>query len=114
MIILESQKFLALLEVKDWEINYIHDLVDYASKTNRYNLLPNINDLSDMGKYLVNETGHFDDVSLLENYIDYYKLAKDYTQKGCTYNGVFTEYGYLMEKEDLEKNQKREEEEEFE
>ena len=67
-----------------------------------------------MGKYLVNETGHFDDVSLLENYIDYYKLAKDYTQKCCTYNSVFTEYGYLMEKEDLEKNQKREEEEEFE
>ena len=111
---IRMQKFLALLEVKDREINYIHDLVDYASKTNRYNLLTNINDLSDMGKYLVNETGHFDDISLLENYIDYYKLAKDYTQKGCTYNGVFTEYGYLMEKEDLEKNQKREEEEEFE
>lgn len=111
---IRMQKFLALVEVKDSKINYIHDLIDYASKTNRYNLLPNIYDFYDMGKYLVNETGHFDDVSLLEDYIDYYKLAKDYTQKGCTYNGIFTEYGYLMEKEDLDRNQKREEEEEFE
>lgn len=111
---IRMQKFLALAEVKDSKINYIHDLIDYASKTSKYNLLPNINDFYDMGKYLVNETGHFDDVSLLEDYIDYYKLAKDYTQKGCTYNGLFTEYGYLMEKEDLDRNQKREEEEEFE
>lgn len=111
---IRMQKFLALAEVKDSKINYIHDLIDYASKTNRYNLLPNINDFSDMGKYLVNETGYFDDVSLLEEYIDYTKLAKDYTQKECTYNGIFTEYGYLMEKEDSDKNQKREDEEEFE
>lgn len=108
---IRMQKFLALTEVKDSKINYIHDLIDYASKTNRYNLLPNINDFSDMGKYLVNETGHFDEISLLEDYIDYYKLAKDYTQKGCTYNGIFTEYGYLMEKEDFNRNQKQEEEE---
>lgn len=108
---IRMQKFLALTEVKDSKINYIHDLIDYASKTNRYNLLPNINDFSDMGKYLVNETGHFDEISLLEDYIDYYKLAKDYIQKGCTYNGIFTEYGYLMEKEDFNRNQKQEEEE---
>ncbi len=111
---IRMQKFLALAEVKDSKINYIHDLIDYASKISKYNLLPNINDFYDMGKYLVNETGHFDDVSLLEDYIDYYKLAKDYTQKGCTYNGLFTEYGYLMEKEDIDRNQKKENEEEFE
>lgn len=111
---IRMQKFLALAEVKESKINYIHDLVNYASKTSNYNLLPNICDFYDMGKYLVNETGHFDDVSVLEGYIDYYKLAKDYTQKGYTYNGLFTEYGYLMEKEDLDRNQKREEEEEFE
>lgn len=109
---IRMQKFLAIEEIKDNKINYIHDLVNYASKTSTYNLLPNINDFSDMGRYLVNETGYFDDVSLLEDYIDYYKLAKDYTQKGCTYNGEFTEYGYLMKKENLEKEQ--EEEEEFE
>lgn len=111
---IRMQKFLALAEVKDGEINYIHDLINYAGRMRNYNLLPNINDFSDMGKYLVNETGHFDDVSLLEDYIDYYKLAKDYTQKGCVYDGKFTEYGYLMEKDNLDRNQKREEEEEFE
>lgn len=111
---IRMQKFLALAEVKESKINYIHDLVNYASKTSNYNLLPNICDFYDMGKYLVNETGHFDDVSLLEDYIDYYKLAKDYTQKGCTYNGLFTEYGYFMEKEYIDRNQKKEDEEEFE
>lgn len=105
------QKFLALAECKDNKINYIHDLVNYAKQTSNYNLLPNVNDLHDMGRYLVNETGHFDDVSVLDEYIDYYKLAKHYTQKGCVYNGIFTEYGYLMEKEDFKINQKNEEEE---
>lgn len=108
------QKFLALAECKDKKINYIHDLVNYAKQTSNYNLLPNVNDLHDMGRYLVNETGHFDDVSVLEDYIDYYKLANDYTKRGCIYNGIFTEYGYLMEKEDLHINQKEEEEEQFE
>ena len=113
---IRMQKFLAIEEIRDNKINYIHDLVNCAKQTSKYNLLPNVNDYFDMGKYLVNETGHFDDVSLLEDYIDYYKLAKDYTQKGYTYNGVFTEYGYLMEKEFIEKenNKEIENEEEFE
>lgn len=108
---IRMQKFLALAECKDNKINYIHDLVNYAKQTSNYNLLPNVNDLHDMGRYLVNETGHFDDVSVLDEYIDYYKLAKHYTQKGCVYNGIFTEYGYLMEKEEFKINQKNEEEE---
>lgn len=57
---------------------------------------------------MVNETGHFDDVSLLQDYINYYKLADDYTKKGCIYNGVYTQYGYLMEKEFIEKENKKE------
>ncbi len=109
---IRMQKFLALAEVKDSEINYIHDLVNFSKNTRNYNLLPQVNDFYDMGKYLVEETGYFDDVSVLTDYIDYYKLAKDYTKNGCTYSGEFTEYGYLMKREDLEKEQ--EDEEEFE
>lgn len=115
---IRMQKFLALTEIKDNEIKNIHDIVSYAKQTINYNLLPCVNDLTDMGRYLVNETGYFDEVSFLEDYIDYYKLAKDYTQKGCTYNGEFTEYGYLMEKEFIKeketKNIVNEEVEEFE
>lgn len=111
---IRMQKFLAIEEIKDNKINYIHDLVNCAKQTSKYNLLPNVNDFFDMGKYLVNETGHFDEVGILEDYIDYYKLAKDYTQKGHTYSGRFTEYGYLLEKENLDRNQKNENEEEFE
>lgn len=60
---IKMQKFLALEEIKDKNINYIHDLVECAKQISNYELLPNVNDLNDMGKYLVNETGHFDDIS---------------------------------------------------
>ena len=113
---IKMQKFLALEEIKDKNINYIHDLVECAKQISNYELLPNVNDLNDMGKYLVNETGHFDDISFLKDYIDYYKLAKDYTREGCTYNGDFTAYGYIMKKEFEEniENKKESEEEEYE
>ena len=113
---IKMQKFLALEEIKDKNINYIHDLVECAKQISNYELLPNVNDLNDMAKYLVNETGHFDDISFLKDYIDYYKLAKDYTRKGYTYNGEFTEYGYIMKKEFEEniENKKESEEEEYE
>ena len=113
---IKMQKFLALVEIKDKDINYIHDLVECAKEISKYELLPNVNDLNDMGKYLVNETGHFDDVSFLEDYIDYYKLAKDYTAKECIYNGEFTEYGYIIKKEFEEETERKinMEEEEYE
>ena len=112
----KMSKFLALMSTRDYQIKYIRDLVEYAKRTKDYELLPDVKDLKDMGKYLVNETGHFDDVSLLQDYINYYKLADDYTKKGCTYNGLYTQYGYLMEKEFIEKENKKEmeNEEEFE
>ena len=112
----KMSKFLALMSTRDYQIKYIRDLVEYAKRTKYYELLPDVKDLKDMGKYLVNETGHFDDVSLLQDYINYYKLADDYTKKGCTYNGLYTQYGYLMEKEFIEKENKKEmeNEEEFE
>lgn len=110
---IKMQKFLALVEINDKKINYIHDLVECAKQISNYELLPNVNDLNDMGRYLVNETGHFDDISFLKDYIDYYKLAKDYTREECIYNGEFTEYGYIMKKQFEENIEKREVEEEF-
>ena len=109
-------KFLALTETKGYDIIYIHDLVTIAKETKNYNILPDIKNLKDMGEYLVNETGHFDDPSLLRDYIDYFKLGRDYTKDGCTYQGEFTNYGYLMKKEFLENenNIENEKEEEFE
>ena len=106
-------KFLALTETRGYDINYIHDLVEIAKETKNYNLLPDIKNLSDMGEFLVNETGHFDELSILKDYIDYYKLGRDYTKEGCVYQGEFTNYGYLMKKEFLENENNIENEEEF-
>ena len=72
------------------------DFIDCAKDIEKYNLLPDVKNYEDMGRYLVNETGHFDDVSVLDEYINYEKLAKDYTQKGYTYNGNFTKSGFLF------------------
>jgi len=95
-------KFLALEDTKSDTIKNINDLINCSKQISNYNILPQVCDYSDMGRYLVHETGHFDEVSFLEDYIDYDKLARDYTKNGYTYSGIFTEYGYLMK--NLEKD----------
>lgn len=109
-------KFLALEDTKSDTIKNINDLINCTKQISNYDILPQVNDYNDMGKYLVNETGHFDEVSFLEDYIDYDRLARDYTKNGYVYSGEFTEYGYLMKKEFIEKENKKEieNEEEFE
>lgn len=105
----------AILESKENSITNFEQIVEYAKNTKQYEVIPNIKNYDDMGRYLVNETGHFDEVSHLEDYIDYEKLAKDYTQKGYTYNGEFTSVGFLIKNEEFElENKQNEEEEEFE
>ena len=108
-------KFIAIIEANEKSITNFEQIVEYAKNTKQYEVIPDIKNYDDMGRYLVNETGHFDDVSLLEDYINYEKLAKDYTQKGYTYNGDFTSYGFLIKKEqfELENNKTKEDEEEF-
>lgn len=107
-------KLVAILESKENSITNFEQIVEYAKNTKQYEVIPDIKNYDDMGRYLVNETGHFDEVSHLEDYIDYEKLAKDYTQKGYTYNGEFTSVGFLIKKEEFEFENKQNEEEELE
>lgn len=113
---IRMSKLVAILEANENNITKFEQIVEYAKNTKQYEVIPDIKNYEDMGRYLVNETGHFDDVSHLEDYIDYEKLAKDYTQKGYTYNGDFTSTGFLIKKQEfeLENNKPKEEEEEFE
>lgn len=112
---IRMSKLVAILESKENSITNFEQIVEYAKNTKQYEVIPNIKNYDDMGRYLVNETGHFDEVSHLEDYIDYEKLAKDYTQKGYTYNGEFTSVGFLIKEEEFElENKQNEEEEEFE
>lgn len=96
------EKFLALVETEVYYIRNIKDLVEYTKKTKNYELLSDIKNYKELGEYLVNETGYFDDVSTLDAYIDYYKLAEDYSRTGCVHEGEFTKFGYLMKKEFVE------------
>ena len=113
---LTMSKLVAVIEANRDSISNFQQIVDYAQNIKQYEVIPDIKNYDDMGRYLVNETGHFDDVSHLEEYINYEKLAKDYTQKGYTYNGDFTSFGFLIKKQEfeLENNKQNEEEEEFE
>ena len=113
---IRMSKLVAILEANENSITNFEQIVEYAKNTKQYEVIPDIKNYDDMGRYLVNETGHFDDVSHLEDYIDYEKLAKDYTQKGYTYNGDFTSSGFLIKKEEfeIENNKPKEEEEELE
>lgn len=107
---IQIAKFVALLEYKEMDVNSFEDIVKLTEEIKNYELLPDIQNAKEMGKYLVNETAYFDDVSLLAEYIDYERLAEDYTRNGCTYSGRYTELGYLMEKESFELEQNEEEE----
>lgn len=110
----KMSKFLAIAQAKKYKITDLSKLTDLTKITEKFEVLPDVKNYNDIGKYLVNETGHFDDISILDDYINYEKLAKDYTQKGCTYNGTFTNLGYLIEKEEFEIVKQEKEEEEFE
>ncbi len=110
----DMRKFVAIIDAKEDIIINFRQIVEYAKNIRQYEVIPDIKNYFDMGKYLVYETGHFDDVSHLEDYINYERLARDYTQKGYTYNGDFTRTGFLIEKEDLVIDKNKEEEEEIE
>lgn len=99
---IEIRKFVSVLEAKENIISDFDQVVEYAKNIRQYEVIPDITNHEEMGKYLVNETGHFDDVSTLDDYINYEKLSKDYTEKGYTYAGDFTRYGFLIKKEELE------------
>ena len=109
---IRMNKFIAIIEAKENEITNFNEIIGYAKNTEKYEVIYDVKNFEDLGKYLVNETGNFDDVSLLSNYINYEKLAEDYTREGCTYNGDFTHYGYLIKKEEFEIVNKKENEEE--
>lgn len=107
---IQIAKFVALLEYKEMDVNSFKDIIKLTEEIKKYELLPDIQNAKAMGEYLVNETGHFDNVSELAEYIDYERLAEDYTRNGCTYSGRYTALGYLMEKESFELEQNEEEE----
>lgn len=102
---LQMCKFIAILETSKNTITSAEDIIILSEKVNEYNILLDVKNYEDMGRYLVEETGHFDNISTLMDYINYEKLAKDYTRNGQTYNGHFTDVGYLMKKEEWEMEQ---------
>lgn len=108
----KKDKLLAMLSINRRKITNVRDVIEYAINLDKYNFLPNVKDLEDMGKYFFKEIDFIQDLDVLKKYINYEELAKDYIKGLSEKEGIFTEYGYITE---IEENQKEKiEEEEFE
>lgn len=106
----KKDKLLAVLSTNQGQIANIKDMIEYANNLEKYNFLPNVKDLEDMGKYFFREVDFIQDLDILKKYINYEELAKDYIKGLSEKEGIFTEYGYLTEIEEG-KTEKIEEEE---
>lgn len=108
----KKDKLLAVLSINRRQITNIRDVIEYTNNLNKYNFLPNVKDLEDMGKYFFKEIDFIQDLDVLKKYINYEELAKDYIKGLSEKEGIFTEYGYITE---IEADQKEKiDEEEFE
>ena len=108
----KKDKLLAVLSTNQGQIANIKDMIEYANNLEKYNFLPNVKDLEDMGKYFFREVDFIQDLDILKKYINYEELAKDYIKGLSEKEGIFTEYGYLTKIE--EGRTEKIEEEEFE
>ncbi len=92
----EQEQFAAIMESGCDEVSDIDDLINLTYNLDNYDILPGINDESDLGYYYVHEAGIYDEKELgpLANYIDYERFGRDIAMdKG----GRFTDQGYIRD-----------------
>lgn len=104
----EKDKILAILEVKEKQINNIRDIIKYAQNINCFNLT-DAYDNHELGKRLVYQ-GKIDLEDLMD-YADLDRLGKEYSEDK---NMIKTQYGYLRQETDLVDHIEQDSEEELE
>ena len=104
----EKDKILAILEVKEKQINNIRDIIKYAQNINCFNLTDSY-DNHELGKRLVYQ-GKIDLEDLMD-YADLDRLGKEYSEDK---NMIKTQYGYLRQETDLVDHIEQDSEEELE
>ena len=104
----EKDKILAILEVKEKQINNIRDIIKYAQNINCFNLT-DAYDNNELGKRLVYQ-GKIDLEDLMD-YADLDRLGKEYSEDK---NMIKTQYGYLRQETDLVDHIEQDSEEELE
>ena len=77
----------------------VADIINLTENLDCFELYPDIEDESDLGYYLVNDSGLYDTASMgtLADYIDYKSLGRD---AAINEDSMFTQYGYLVRTSD--------------
>ena len=76
------------------EVSDIDDLINLTFNLDCYDIMPGINDESDLGYYYAHEAGIYSEKDLgpLANYIDYERYGRDIAMDE---QGRFTDEGYV-------------------
>lgn len=90
----DQEKLVAIMEAGCDEVSDIDDLINLTFNLDCYDIMPGINDESDLGYYYAHEAGIYSEKDLgpLANYIDYERYGRDIAMDE---QGRFTDEGYV-------------------
>ena len=90
----DQEKLVAIMESGCDEVSDIDDLINLTFNLDCYDIMPGINDESDLGYYYAHEAGIYSEKDLgpLANYIDYERYGRDIAMDE---QGRFTDEGYV-------------------
>ena len=90
----DQEKLVAIMEAGCDEVSDIDDLINLTFNLDCYDIMPGINDESDLGFYYAHEAGIYSEKDLgpLANYIDYERYGRDIAMDE---QGRFTDEGYV-------------------
>ena len=90
----DQEKLVAIMEAGCDEVSDIDDLINLTFNLDCYDIMPGINDESDLGYYYAHEAGIYSEKDLgpLANYIDYECYGRDIAMDE---QGRFTDEGYV-------------------
>ena len=90
----DQEKLAAIMEAGCDEVSDIDDLINLTFNLDCYDIMPGINDESDLGYYYAHEAGIYSEKDLgpLANYIDYERYGRDIAMDE---QGRFTDEGYV-------------------
>lgn len=95
----EQEKLVAIMESGCDEVNDIDDLINLTFNLDCYDILPDVTDEEDLGRYYIEECGAYDLKAMghLADYIDFERYGRDVADEE---GGKFTDQGYVRVESD--------------
>lgn len=95
----DQEKLVAIMESGCDEVNDIDDLINLTFNLDCYDILPDVTDEEDLGRYYIEESGAYDLKAMghLADYIDFERYGRDVADEE---GGKFTDQGYVRVESD--------------